>query len=63
MIENPKAHALFRGGIALDQPGSFTLRLIVTDKTSGATSQFELPIEILDPSAPATLAGRETTTR
>lgn len=63
VIENTKAHALFRGGIALDQPGSFTLRLVVTDKTSGGTSQFELPIEILDPSAPATLAGRSTTAR
>ena len=63
VIENPKSHALFRGGIALDQPGSFTLRLVVTDKASGATSQVELPIEILDPSAPATLANRAATTR
>lgn len=63
VIENPQAHPLFRSGLVLDQPGSFTLRLTVTDKASGATAQLDLPIEIVDPSAPATLASRGTTTR
>ncbi len=49
-----EVHAAF----SLHKAGKYTLRLTILDQMAGAKAQLELPLEVLDPSEPSTVAAK-----
>lgn len=57
-IRDRSRRPVIRAAFPLRKAGRYTLRLTVFDQNAGAKAQLELPLEVLDPSEPGTVAAK-----
>lgn len=55
-LKDRSRRPMIRAAFPLRKAGRYTLRLTVVDQMAGAKAQLELPLEVLDPSEPSTVA-------
>jgi hypothetical protein len=55
-IRDPGRRPVIHGTLALRQVGRYSLRVTVVDQLAGGQAQLDLPLEVLDPSEPGTVA-------
>ena len=55
-LRDRSRHPLIKLSLPLRQAGKYTMRLTVVDQMTGATTQLELPLEVLDRSEPGVFA-------
>lgn len=57
-IRDRARRPVIRAAFPLRKAGRYTVRLTVLDQNAGAKAQLELPLEVLDPSEPGTVAAK-----